>query len=130
MIGVREIDMEEFLEGLRTFECPPPDPSEFIVSSENATMSKIMMGNQNGKGYVPTQEERERRSKTMTGRKYDAKRRKNQSIAQTGMKHSAERCAKKSLINTGKKWYNDGKTNKFSHECPKGFVPGMLRRKK
>lgn len=23
--------MEEFLEGLRTFECPPPDPSEFIA---------------------------------------------------------------------------------------------------
>lgn len=26
--------MEEFLEGLRTFECPPPDPSEFITQSE------------------------------------------------------------------------------------------------
>ena len=120
----------DVFEGLKTFDPGVPDPNEFIASSENATMSKIMMGNQNSKGYVPTQEERERRSKTMTGRKYDAKRRKNQSIAQTGMKHSAERCAKKSLINTGKKWYNDGKTNKFSHVCPKGFVPGMLRRKK
>ena len=120
---------EQWLIDLRNFVCDDPDPSEFIVSSENATMSKIMMGNQNSKGYVPTQEERERRSKTMTGRKYDAKRRKNMSLAQTGIKHSVERCAKKSLINTGKKWYNDGKINKFSHECPKGFVPGMLRRK-
>ena len=26
--------MEEFLEGLRTFECPPPDPSEIITKPE------------------------------------------------------------------------------------------------
>jgi hypothetical protein len=26
--------MEEFLEGLRTFECPPPDPSEIITEPE------------------------------------------------------------------------------------------------
>ena len=27
----------------------------------------------------------------------------------------------------GKHWYNNGKENKFCHECPPGFVPGMLR---
>ena len=120
--------MEEFLEGLRTFECPPPDPSEFIVSSENATMSKLMMGNQNSKGYVPTQEERDRRSKTMTGVKHTLERRRNQSLAKLGVKHSPERNAKKSLLNKGKKWYNNGKVNKFAYECPEGFSVGMLKR--
>ena len=120
----------DFFEDLKYFNAGTPDPSEFIVSSENATMSKIMMGNRNGKGYVPTQEERDRRSKTMTGRKYDANRRANMSKAQTGIKHSTERNAKKSLTNTGKHWYNDGKVNKFAHQCPDGFVPGMKRRQR
>lgn len=26
-------------------------------------------------------------------------------------------------------WYNNGKINKFCKECPKGFVPGRLKRK-
>ena len=28
------------------------------------------------------------------------------------------------------KWYNDGKINIRASECPKGFVPGVLRRKR
>ena len=120
----------DFFEDLKYFDAGTPDPSEFITSSENATMSKIMIGNQNGKGYVPTQEERDRRSKTMTGRKYDAKRRANMSKAQTGIKHSVERCAKKSALQTGKKWFNNGKVNRFAYECPDGFVPGMKRRQR
>ena len=117
-------------EDLKTFDPGTPDPSELFSRSENATMSKLMMGNQNGKGYVPTLEERKRRSKTMTGVKHTLERRRNQSIAQTGIKHSAERCAKKSRINTGKKWFNNGKVNRFAHECPDGFIPGMKRRQR
>ena len=29
--------------------------------------------------------------------------------------------------NLGKHWFNNGKENMFCFECPKGFVPGMLR---
>ena len=29
----------------------------------------------------------------------------------------------------GKRWYNNGKINIMSKECPLGFVPGMLKRK-
>ena len=36
----------------------------------------------------------------------------------------------KSALQTGKHWYNNGKINRFDYECPDGFVPGMLRRKK
>ena len=48
MIGGRGIDYGLF-EDLKTFEFASPDPSEFFTSSENATMSKLMMGNQNAK---------------------------------------------------------------------------------
>jgi len=121
---------DEFFEGLKDFYCPPPDPSEFISGSENATMSKLMMGNQNGKGYVPTPEERERRRQTMLGVKHTPERRRKQSIAKKGVKHTAERNAKKSVTNTGKHWYNNGKINRFDYKCPKGFVPGMMKRKR
>ena len=65
----------------------------------------------------------------MLGVKHTAERRKNQSKAKLGVKHSPERNAKKSALQTGKKWYNNGKVNKFCHECPKGFTQGMLKRK-
>ena len=26
----------------------------------------------------------------------------------------------------GRRWYNNGKENKFCYECPDGFVPGRL----
>ena len=119
----------DFFEDLKTFDAGTPDPSEFIASSENATMSKIMMGNQNAKGYVPTQEERDRRSKTMTGVKHTPERRRNQSLAKLGVKHSPERSAKKSALQTGKKWFNNGKVNRFAYECPDGFIPGMKKRR-
>ena len=120
----------DFFEDLKTFDAGTPDPSEFISGSENATMSKLMMGNQNSKGYVPTLEERERRRQTMTGVKHTPERRRNQSLAKLGVKHSPERNAKKSALQTGKKWYNNGEVNTFTFECPEGFVPGMLKRKK
>ena len=116
--------MEELLEQLKAFKCPAPDPSEL------RTRCEYMMGNQNGKGYVPTPEERERRRQTMLGVKHTPERRKNQSKAKLGVKHSPERNAKKSLTNTGKQWFNNGKVNKFCYDCPEGFVPGMKRRKK
>ena len=119
----------DFFEDLKTFECPPPDPSEFIGGSENATLSKLMMGNQNSKGYVRTPEERERRRQTMLGVKHTPERRKNMSLAKLGVKHSPERNAKKSQVSTGRKWFNDGKVNRFTYKCPDGFVPGMLKRK-
>ena len=66
----------------------------------------------------------------MLGVKHTAERRKNQSKAKLGVKHSPERNAKKSLTNTGKKWFNNGKVNRFAHECPDGFIPGMKRRQR
>ena len=125
MIGVREISMDIW-ESLKTIEVPPLDPED-IISEPGPCLS--MIGNQNAKGYKPTAEENERRRQTMLGVKHTLERRRNQSKAKLGVKHSPERNAKKSLLQTGKKWFNDGKVNKFAYECPDGFVPGMKRRR-
>ena len=34
------------------------------------------------------------------------------------------------VMNVGRKWYTDGKINKFCYECPVGFQPGMAYRKR
>ena len=52
-----------------------------------------------------------------------------------GIKPSLEQRRKQSEFmkgNThtkGMRWFNNGKINKVSFECPEGFVPGMLRDK-
>ena len=36
---------------------------------------------------------------------------------------------KKGNTNTkGRRWFNNGKENKYCYECPDGFTPGMLRK--
>ena len=119
----------DFFEDLKTFDAGTPDPSEFFSLDWKEALSKSMMGNTWNKGRPIPQEQREKIRQTMLGVKHTPERRKNQSLAKLGVKHSPERNAKKSLTNTGKKWFNDGKVNKFTFECPKGFVPGMVKRK-
>ena len=49
-----------------------------------------------------------------------------------GTKHTLETIEKYRQIRQGLHWYNNGETDKFCKECPKGFVPGRLsiRKKK
>ena len=37
---------------------------------------------------------------------------------------------KLSEANKGKHWFNNGKINNFCYECPEGFIPGKLSKKK
>ena len=87
-------------------------------------------GNSWNKGKTISQEQREKIRQTMLGVKHTPERRRRQSEAHKGVKHSSERCAKKSLITTGRKWYNNGKINKFCYDCPDGFICGMIKRNK
>jgi hypothetical protein len=43
---------------------------------------------------------------------------------------SKDICEKRSMTIRGKKWYTDGETNIRSFECPIGFKPGMIHKKK
>lgn len=47
-----------------------------------------------------------------------------------GKRHSEEHNKKIGAASVGKHWYNNGIENKFCYECPEGFFPGMLLRKK
>lgn len=52
------------------------------------------------------------------------------SLARTGVQHhTAASKQKLSKALKGRRWYNNGKTQVFSHTCPAGFVSGMLKRK-
>lgn len=43
----------------------------------------------------------------------------------------SEKTSKRNMtMNVGRKWYTDGKINKFCYECPDGFQPGMAYRKR
>jgi hypothetical protein len=87
-------------------------------------------GNSWNKGKTISQEQREKIRQTMLGVKHTPERRRRQSEAHKGVKHSPERCAKKSLSTIGRKWYNNGKINKFCYDCPDGFICGMIKRNK
>ena len=67
------------------------------------------------------------------GKKLSEKTKKKMSEARKGKPKSVEHKRKiselkKGNTNTkGKHWYNNGKINIMSKECPEGFVPGMLK---
>ena len=67
------------------------------------------------------------------GKKLSEKTKKKMSEARKGKPKSAEHKKKISELkkgnnNTkGKHWYNNGKINIMSKECPPGFIPGMLK---
>lgn len=48
---------------------------------------------------------------------------------QAGKKHWTYGVRGKNNPNYGKHWWNDGKEQIFTFDCPEGFVPGMLKRK-
>ena len=45
-------------------------------------------------------------------------------LAHLGKKHDEAFCEKNRIRNLGRKWYTDGTTDKFAHECPVGFWLG------
>ena len=114
---------QEVIKEVKSFPYDEPDPSEFISRPE------MMMGNQNSKGYVPTQEEREQRRQTMLGVKHTPERRRNQSEAHRGVKFSKEHVNSMIKARVGRKWFNDGQKNTFTYDCPEGYTPGMVKRK-
>ena len=97
-----------------------------------------------GKKCEPLSEEHKRKiSETEKGRKLLEEHKRKISEALTGKHLSEETKMKLSKLNKGKKlseetkrkmsvlrkdrhWYNNGKINKFCHECPEGFILGKL----
>lgn len=95
-------------------------------------MSTIMKGKPSArKGQKLTDEHKQRISKSLIGHKHSEETKRKIGLKSIGRRMSDDgrkRMSEYAKRNKGKKWYNNGIVNKFAHEQPEGFVPGMLRR--
>ena len=84
------------------------------------------------KGKHLSEETKNKMSKALKGRSFSKEHKNKISEALKGHTISEEtkkRISEKSKGNTntkGRHWYNNGKINVMSKECPEGFVPGRL----
>ena len=69
------------------------------------------------KGKARSEETRKRISEAQKGKRFSEEHKKKIAEAQKGNTNIR-----------GRRWYNNGKINVMSKECPEGFVPGMLRK--
>ena len=72
------------------------------------------------------EESRRRMSEAAKGKHLSEETKKKLSEANKGKHLSEETRKKMSLQKTGRHWYNNGKINIMSKECPDGFVSGKL----
>jgi len=78
--------MNELLEGLKSFECPPPDPSEIISGGAPActwlprTKEWIDNIRESRKGYKHSEETKKKIRNSLLGVKHTEERRRNNSI--------------------------------------------------
>ena len=81
-----------------------------------------------------SEETKNKMSKALKGRSFSKEHKNKISEAlkcHTVSEETKNRISEKSKGNTntkGRHWYNNGKINVMSKECPEGFVPGMLRK--
>lgn len=103
----------------------PPEELVFMRRREHTTLHNVNV----------TRCQRISKSKIGIPRSEETKRKVSETRKVRGIKPSLEQRMKQSEFmkgNTrtkGMRWFNNGKINKLSFECPEGFVPGMLRNK-
>ena len=113
--------MEEFLEGLKTFDPGVPDPSEFIDCKWHPPKGHM-------EGFVYTAEmkhkmsEAAKRTKNFKGKRHTQETKDRISRIHKGKPFVGER-----KDQSGTKWWNNGQINKRMVECPgKDFIPGRI----
>lgn len=87
------------LKALGMYYHRPPEELIFLTISEHSAYNK---GNKNALGCKHSEETKKKMREAKIG---------------------------KNTWSKGTHWYNNGKINTMSKECPPGFVPGMLKRK-
>ena len=102
----------------------------------NQAQSNRMKGNDFFKGHTLNEESRKLISNNHAdvsgsnnpnwGKPRSKETREKISAANKGKKASKETIDKLKEMRQGLKWYNDGKNNVFTTECPEGFVPGRI----
>ena len=81
-------------------------------------------------GISPSDETRRKISLANKGKRMSAESRRKMSESLKGRKCSDAHRRKVAESKIGKHWYTNGIDNKFTYECPNGYVPGMCRQMK
>ena len=80
------------------------------------------------KGIPMSNEQKMKLSKANTGKHHTEETKMKLSKLNKGKKLSEETKKNMSKIRKGLHWFNNGKINKFCHECPEGFILGKLNK--
>jgi len=91
------------LKALGTYYNRPASELIFLTESEHRSLHK------------PSEEAKMKISAAMKGRKFSEETLNKMSTAKKGNTYVR-----------GRRWFNNGKINKFCYKCPDGFVPGRL----
>ena len=94
------------LKALGMYYNRPADELIFLRKGEHTALRKV------------SEETKKKMSEVRKGKKFSEEHKKKLSEAKKG-----------NTATKGTRWYNNGKINIMSKECPPGFMPGMLKRK-
>ena len=133
----RDVDIpREELKALGMYYHRPAEELIFLQESEHKSFQKGKKRSAETrrkiseavKGKPKTEEHKSKLSESHKGKQVGEKH------PMYGKKHSAESIQKMSeahkghKYNLGRHWYNNGKVNTMSKECPDGFVPGRIKK--
>ena len=107
-----DISVEE-LQALGMYYNRPPEELIFLRKGEHTALRKVSAETRQKLG------EAAKGNKKFLGKKHSEESKKKMAEAHKG----------KNIWIRGRRWYNNGKENKYCYECPEGFVSGMLKRK-
>ena len=115
------------LKALGMYYNRPPEELIFLRKGEHTALRKVSDSTKKklsdtGKGRPKSEETK----KKMSEAKKDRYTGENNSFY--GKHHSEESKRRNAEAHKGMRWYNNGKINTMSKECPAGFIPGRLRK--
>lgn len=82
------------------------------------------------KGRIDSPETRMKRSIALKGRLFSEETKRKMSEAKKGRKQTEEQKKMRSTAMKGRYWFNNGVKSIMAYECPEGFHPGRIPRRK
>ena len=101
--------------GIRGGSMQPVDREKIAKASRERFLGKPSPR----KGKHITEEHKSRISQSLLGHIHSEETKRKIGLKSLGRTH-----------NRGRRWFNNGKINRFTFECPEGFVPGVITKKK